>query len=308
MNYDVLIKEQSFIFKFLNKLNVNNFSHAYLIETNNNSDGALIAKLLAYKILFDKVPSDLNEVKLLDNHLDFSFVTSMGNNIKKEQILELQEKFNKKSLDGSKKVYILNEAEKLNLTSANTILKFLEEPADGVTAILVVNNRYQLLETIISRCQLLSLNVIKRNGCSTLENILNNVSNKVEYETFLNENSDYLLHIYDFLTDYELNNIDMFVYSGKYIHSKFKDKLCIKYFIYILILFYKDCLNKKIGLNCIIFIDNIDILDDVIYKNTTDMLINKIKCLNVCLDNLNSNCNLSLLIDRLLIEMEKNND
>ena len=49
------------------------------------------------------------------------------------------------------------EADKLNMSSANTILKFLEEPEDDIVAILVANNRYAVIETILSRCQVLSL-------------------------------------------------------------------------------------------------------------------------------------------------------
>ena len=38
--------------------------------------------------------------------------------------------------------YIIKNAERLNPSSANTILKFLEEPEDNIIAILLTNNRY----------------------------------------------------------------------------------------------------------------------------------------------------------------------
>ena len=41
--------------------------------------------------------------------------------------------------------------------SANTILKFLEEPEDDIIAFLVTDNRYHVIDTILSRCQILTL-------------------------------------------------------------------------------------------------------------------------------------------------------
>ena len=37
------------------------------------------------------------------------------------------------------------------------MLKFLEEPEEDIIAILVTTNRYKVIETILSRCQILSL-------------------------------------------------------------------------------------------------------------------------------------------------------
>ena len=63
--------------------------------------------------------------------------------IKKEQLLELQEEFMTKGLLTSKKIYIITDATKLNTSSANSILKFLEEPADNIIAILLADNIHQ---------------------------------------------------------------------------------------------------------------------------------------------------------------------
>ena len=50
----------------------------------------------------------------------------------------------------------------MNKESTNSMLKFLEEPSDGVIALLVVKNRYMLLDTIISRCQVLTMDNISK--------------------------------------------------------------------------------------------------------------------------------------------------
>lgn len=72
--------------------------------------------------------------------------------------MDLQSEFSKKSIEGSKKVYIIKSADKMNIQTANSILKFLEEPIDEIIAILVVDNINLMLPTIISRCQVIKLN------------------------------------------------------------------------------------------------------------------------------------------------------
>ena len=54
---------------------------------------------------------------------------------------------------GAGRVVLIHPAEALNVASANALLKMLEEPASGVTFILVAHQLQRLLPTIISRCQ-----------------------------------------------------------------------------------------------------------------------------------------------------------
>lgn len=63
---------------------------------------------------------------------------------------------------GDRKVYIINGADKLNKQSANSILKFIEEPDNNITALLVTDNLYSVMPTIRSRCQILSFQNVKQ--------------------------------------------------------------------------------------------------------------------------------------------------
>lgn len=93
----------------------------------------------------------------LNNYPDLVVIKSDGNWIKKSQLVDLKEEFNNKSLLDNKMIYIINEAEKLNVSSSNSLLKFLEEPEEDIIAILLTTNRYLLLDTILSRCQIFCL-------------------------------------------------------------------------------------------------------------------------------------------------------
>ena len=69
----------------------------------------------------------------------------------------IQEQFSKTSLEGTEgtRVYIIQNAETASISAQNSMLKFLEEPGSGVTAILTTDNINRLLPTIISRCTVL---------------------------------------------------------------------------------------------------------------------------------------------------------
>lgn len=77
--------------------------------------------------------------------------------ISKEMVDDIQEQFSKTSLEGrdGKRVYIIQNAETASISAQNSMLKFLEEPGSGVTAILTTDNINRLLPTIISRCTVL---------------------------------------------------------------------------------------------------------------------------------------------------------
>ncbi len=146
----------------------NKLSHAYLIEIGDSSLEFPLILLFIKMILcpksickVDKLNCDsCNICKLIDsdNFPDLKIIESEGAQIKKNQLLSLKDEYQNKSLIGKRRVYIIKDAEKLNPSSANTILKFLEEPENDIIAILLTNNRYHVLDTILSRCQILSLN------------------------------------------------------------------------------------------------------------------------------------------------------
>ena len=145
----------------------NKLSHSYLIELGDFSLDFPLVLLFVKMILCSEMVDDVenlncnrcNTCKLIDENSfpDLQIIEAEGSQIKKNQLLSLKGEYQNNSLIGKRRVYIIKNAEKLNPSSANTILKFLEEPEEGVIAILLTSNRYQILDTILSRCQVLSL-------------------------------------------------------------------------------------------------------------------------------------------------------
>jgi DNA polymerase-3 subunit delta' len=73
--------------------------------------------------------------------------------IKIEQIRQLQRQGSLKAYEARKKVFIVNDAHRMNAEAANCLLKTLEEPSDGSLIILVTSKPNLLFKTVISRCQ-----------------------------------------------------------------------------------------------------------------------------------------------------------
>ena len=149
---------------YIDSLVINNkISHAYLIEVDNYDEDLKyiydFIKMILINCKYEDLNSNNDIVKLVDsnNYPDIRVISTETSNIKKNQLIELQDEYKNKSLLDNKRIYIILEAEKLNDSAANTMLKFLEEPEDDIIAFLVTNNRYHVINTLLSRCQILSI-------------------------------------------------------------------------------------------------------------------------------------------------------
>ena len=79
-----------------------------------------------------------------------------GTCFRKDDMVDLKSFFQKTSYINNNRIYLIEEVHKLNSTSANMILKFLEEPMKGVIAFFITDNLDAVLPTIKSRCQIVN--------------------------------------------------------------------------------------------------------------------------------------------------------
>ena len=77
--------------------------------------------------------------------------------IRVEKIRQLNETVSYSSISGEKRVVIIQNCENFNPSSANALLKNLEEPKNDTTYILTTNNLQAILATIRSRCGVYTL-------------------------------------------------------------------------------------------------------------------------------------------------------
>ncbi len=92
-----------------------------------------------------------------NNHPDVRIITPDKKtlNIRIDQVRALQKEACFQPNEGSWKVFIIDEAHRLLDAAANSFLKILEEPPSMMIIILVTDNLYAMLPTIISRCQII---------------------------------------------------------------------------------------------------------------------------------------------------------
>ena len=173
--YDILIKE----------INNNQIGHAYLFDINNNVDAFDIVMSFVKEVLCFNLNDEDRKVLLqrIDdgNYPEIKVIEPDGMLIKKRQVLDLQQEFSMSAIEGSKRIYIIRDAVKMRSETANSMLKFLEEPNDDIIAILMTNNFNGMLATIVSRCQLIRLNNVKDNSLDELDEIAINFIKSIEF-------------------------------------------------------------------------------------------------------------------------------
>ena len=164
VNKDESFVKKNFISYIDHLIKNNRISHSYIIEVDNyDTDISYVydfVKMILLNLSHDEIlNSNDNTLRLIDdnNYPDIKVIEPDGSWIKKNQLLDLQKEYSNTSLLDGKRIYIIKNSEKLNVSAANTMLKFLEEPEDNIIAILLTDNRYHILDTIISRCQILTL-------------------------------------------------------------------------------------------------------------------------------------------------------
>jgi DNA polymerase-3 subunit delta' len=91
-------------------------------------------------------------------HPDVSLIEPEGQNIKVEQIRQLQRELAYRPYEAKRRVSILTAADRMAPHIPNTLLKTLEEPPLHTVIILLANNSRFILPTILSRCQSIRFN------------------------------------------------------------------------------------------------------------------------------------------------------
>lgn len=301
---------QKIVYKILkNAITSDRISHAYLFETNGYKEADKVAIAFA-KSLFCPNKYTNNEKCMQcvqctnidkNNFLELKIIEPDGMWIKKEQLDDLQKEFSMKSVVANKKIYIIHHANQLNASSANTILKFLEEPNENIVAILITENAYQVLETILSRCQILSFRKQKN---FENDNLFQRVSfymaipDTIDTEEKLSEKIE---AIKKFVRTIENKKKDTILFTQRLWHEQIVGKEVGQFAFDIMIYIYRDMLASKMQMEPFLFSQAT--LEELTQKNTINQINEKIKIINEAKENIKYNANMSLLLDKLIIEL-----
>ena len=141
-------------------------SHSYLFVGIEGIGKKEIAKEFAKMLLCINENKYCNTCKSCiefdsNNNPDFLYIEPDGNSVKIEQIRYIQRKIQEKPIISNKKVYIINDADRMTTEAQNCLLKTLEEPPEYSTIILIGSNENMFLNTIKSRCMIIHFSKIE---------------------------------------------------------------------------------------------------------------------------------------------------
>ena len=312
---------------FLNSLQKDQLSHAYLISGNNGAPLLDVATFFAKSILCDDPsPMACNScitcLRVDDgNYPDFFVFDGSKATIKKEAVTTIESAFEKKAFENKGiRVYVLHLIENMTVEAINSILKFLEEPGQKVYAFLTTNNENVILPTIISRCQVLRLKLIDKqivintaieegvdkkdaellsyfyNDGELIKEILNDKESNNAFFTA----KECFEEIIEVLAEGDANDIIYQVQSN--VINRIKTKEACRYFINMLVMAFEDAINIQNQKNA--FLESYaTILETLSNKlsHLDESLIELLKCSGV----INTNVNIPLLIDHIFYTITK---
>ena len=144
-------------------------SHAYIIEGEQYAGKEFIARAFAQTLLCERIKErpDLTpcgvchscKQAVSGNHPDVIFIRhAKPNTISVEEVRSLLcDDVAIAPYSSEKKIYIMNEAEKMTVQAQNALLKTLEEPPAYAVIMLLTTNLRSLLDTMTSRAVALSM-------------------------------------------------------------------------------------------------------------------------------------------------------
>lgn len=303
---------QNVVYSLLkNAINNDKLSHAYLFDVNNNPYAMDIILSFVKEIFCLNKNNEEQDIicKRIDdgNFLELKIINPDGLVIKKEQLSDLQEEYSMSSIESDRRIYIINNCERMNLQAANSILKFLEEPLPNIIAILVTNNINNVLKTIISRCQVLFLkkeNIVFTDN--SFRNFASIITNGSSIDDFVNNEKNKLLfdNTISFIEYLENNKSYTIVYIKTKMYDIFKDRIDNLFAVDIMINFYYDLLRFKVSGQAYIFNEYDYLINKFSYMNV-DKIILRLETLLDVKKMLLSNVNINLVLDYLIIQFER---
>lgn len=325
MDYNDIIGHEKIIESLKTAVKNNLVFHSYLFEGPKSIGKEKLAKVFAKTLLCQRggetpcntCPSCMKIES--GNHPDFYMEYPDDDSFKKEQIEEILRTIRKVPLESKRKVYILDDADKMTQQAQNSFLKTLEEPPGYAVIILLATNGYSLLPTITSRCQIVKFNSIERH---VIENVLVDKFNKSrEQARFIASFSNGIIgraielaESDDFkkLRDETIEKLQIVMNGDKlkaFTVSEFfeQNKEKIEEIMDIILLWYRDLLIYKETQNKDFLInkDQIELIFQCCQRLSKKKIMDIIDIVNRTKEDIRSNLNFQLVTEVMLLNIQE---
>lgn len=160
-NWTDIVGQKQLVDNLRGALKHNKISHAYLIQGEKLSGKKMIADIFARALQCEAEEGEkpCNQCRsckqaMNRNHPDIIYVEHEKPNV--ISVDNIRQQINGdiaiKPYSGARKIYIVDEAEKMNVQAQNALLKTLEEPPEYAVILLLATRAEAMLQTILSRC------------------------------------------------------------------------------------------------------------------------------------------------------------
>ena len=311
-----------------NALTTGKVSHAYIINGEKSSGKEFVARVFAMALQCEKGGvepcQECHSCKqaLSNNHPDIIRVAHEKPNA--ISVDDIRRQVNNdvaiKPYSSARKVYIINEAEKMTVQAQNALLKTLEEPPEYAVILILTTHVEALLPTILSRCVVLNMKPVsdmlvkrylmeelavpdyKANICVAFArgNIgkAKLLASSEEFEKVKDE----AITLVKYINDMEVNEI------VKAIKKITEYKFDVNDYLDILSAWYRDVLLFKAtkDVNSLIFKEEIQQIMRVSDRSTYEGIETIVNALQQAKRRLEANVNFDLTMELLLLTIKEN--
>lgn len=308
------------LYFFKQTIQKNRLAHLYLIIGPKGSGKSQLIDDVSYLILNQHKPESPHlKLQIKERKVQNMIVIEPdGLSIKKEQILALQSEFSKTALVDGPRIYVIKGIEKISIAAANSLLKFMEEPSShNVYGFLLAEDKDQVLRTIQSRAQILTLKSIDEDDLEKELRLLGvdekvatlapYVTKNLEEATLLAENPNFLdliKYIEDIAKNWHQKNISFPICFGQKSGFLLQDRDFFMNFLELLLLYFLDWVHYRTHQPIVyrFLKEYIQVQSDQMQISEVNMLITEIQTI---LKQQSYYINLELALDNLLYILEK---
>lgn len=310
---------------FKNAFQRNRVAHAYLLDGPKGTGKVDTAYLFVKNYFCEQLNNtepclECNNCRRIEskNHPDVFFIEPDGLSIKKEQIQSIQKESSFSGFESEKKVFIINQADKMSASAANSLLKFIEEPNKGTIVILITEEVHRMLDTIISRCQSLSFKPLPHslfvqqlmnegvpsNNARLIASLTNNLQEGIE----MNEDPLFKQRrglVVQFAKEVYSGSLNAFLRISDFLEH-FKEKEDVQLGIDLITLFYKDFLYAQAGkVEKIVYIDETDYFLQECKGIKLTVFANKIASIIEGKKRIHSNVSPQTVLEQIVVDLQK---
>ena len=328
MKFQQIIGHEDIKTHLQNAIATQKVSHAYIINGPQDAGKMMLAEAFATTLLCEAKGQDAcgecHSCKQAEgkNQPDIIYVThEKPNTVSVDDIrYQINNDIEIKPYASPYKVYIVDDAEKMNVQAQNALLKTIEEPPAYAIILLLTSNAAGFLPTILSRCITLNVKPVQNNKikdylmrkcgmpdyqadvCVAFAQGNVGKAKKLASSDDFNELKSSVLQLMKRISDIDLYEM---MEAVKQISEY---KLDIQDYFDLMIVWYRDVLLYKAtaDANHLIFKDEIYNIKKQASKSSYNGIEAVIEALDKAKSRLNANVNFELVIELLLLTMKEN--